>query len=343
MSIPCKPLYPFGVRLTNCRIFGATMSCAYMGSGRKTNGIDSPLSSIVTNIQGFSIHDGPGIRTVVFLKGCPLSCKWCANPECLSGKPQMGFIETLCTDCGKCLDVCTNNAIQRLEGEHRIDYSRCTSCGNCRDRCSYGALVRYGEAMTVAEVWDAVRRDKMFYESSGGGVTVSGGEPLLWAAFVRGLFELSRQAQIDTCIETCGLADPGSLLEVIPLTDHFLFDLKHMDPDTHRKYTGQPNSQILRNAALLLEHRADVVFRQPLIPGVNDSIGNIEATAGFLTSLGKNATKLQIMPYHRMGQSKYKALGMPFTMERLGAADDHQVEAVQKAYIERGINCTVSR
>jgi len=166
---------------------------------------------------------------------------------------------------------------------------------------------------------------------------------LLWAAFVRGLFELSRQAQIDTCIETCGLADPGSLLEVIPLTDHFLFDLKHMDPDTHRKYTGQPNSQILRNAALLLEHRADVVFRQPLIPGVNDSIGNIEATAGFLTSLGKNATKLQIMPYHRMGQSKYKALGMPFTMERLGAADDHQVEAVQKAYIERGINCTVSR
>ena len=176
--------------------------------------IVSPQSAIITNIQGFSIHDGPGIRTVVFFKGCPLSCKWCANPECLSGKPQMGFIETLCADCGKCLDACTNNAIRRIGGEHRIDYSRCKSCGNCRDHCSYGALVRYGESMTVAEVWDAVRRDKMFYDSSGGGVTVSGGEPLLWAKFVRELFELSREERIDTCVETCGLADPEALLDV---------------------------------------------------------------------------------------------------------------------------------
>ena len=152
---------------------------------------------------------------------------------------------------------------------------------------------------------------RCFMMNSGGGVTVSGGEPLLWAKFVRELFELSHQERIDTCVETCGLADPEALLEVIPVTDHFLFDLKHMDPDTHRKYTGQSNGQILRNAALLLEHGADVVFRQPLIPGVNDSIMNIEATARFLTGLGKNATRLQIMPYHRMGQSKYKALNMP--------------------------------
>ncbi len=135
-----------------------------MGSGNKTNGIDSPQSAIITNIQGFSIHDGPGIRTVVFFKGCPLSCQWCANPECLSGKPQMGFIETLCADCGKCLDACTNNAIQRIEGAHRIDYSHCISCGKCRDQCYYGALVRYGESMSVSEVWDAVRRDKIFYD-----------------------------------------------------------------------------------------------------------------------------------------------------------------------------------
>lgn len=305
--------------------------------------IVSPQRAIITNIQGFSIHDGPGIRTVVFFKGCPLSCKWCANPECLSGKPQMGFIETLCADCGKCLDTCTNNAIRRIEGEHRIDYSRCKSCGNCRDHCYYGALVRYGESMTVAEVWDAVRRDKMFYDNSGGGVTVSGGEPLLWAKFVRELFELSHQERIDTCVETCGFVDPEALLEVIPVTDHFLFDLKHMDSDTHRKYTGQSNSQILRNAALVLEHGADVVFRQPLIPGVNDSIMNIEATAGFLTSLGKNATRLQIMPYHRMGQSKYMALNMPCIMEGLGVEDDAQVEAVKKAYIDRGIDCAISR
>jgi len=141
--------------------------------------------------------------------------------ECLSAKPQMGFIETLCRDCGSCLDICTNHAIQRREGEHRIDYSRCVSCGNCRDHCSYGALVRYGESMTVAEVWMQSDADKMFYDSSGGGITVSGGEPLLWATFVRELFELSHQELINTCVETCGFADPEALLEVIPVTDHF--------------------------------------------------------------------------------------------------------------------------
>jgi pyruvate formate lyase activating enzyme len=303
----------------------------------------SPRSAIITNIQGFSIHDGPGIRTVVFFKGCPLSCQWCANPECLSAAPQMGFIETLCTDCGKCLGICTNNAIRHTEGEHRVDYSRCTSCGHCSDNCYYGALVRYGASMTVAEVWDAIRRDKMFYDNSGGGVTVSGGEPLLWSKFIRELFELSHQELINTCIETCGLADPEALLDVIPVTDQFLFDLKHMDSDVHKKYTGQPSRQILKNAALIMEHGADVVFRQPLVPGINDSLKNIEATAEFLTGLGKSATRLQLMPYHRMGQSKYKALNMPCIMEKLAMADDEQVESVKKAYIERGINCTISR
>jgi pyruvate formate lyase activating enzyme len=300
-------------------------------------------NAIITNIQGFSIHDGPGIRTVVFFKGCPLSCQWCANPECLSGTPPIGFIEALCADCGKCLDACSNNAIRRTEGAHRIDYSRCTACGNCRDHCYYGALVRYGESMTVAEVWDAVRRDKMFYVDSGGGITVSGGEPLLWAAFIRELFELSHRELIDTCVETCGLGDPDSLLEVMPVTDHFLFDLKHMDSNAHRKYTGQSNRKILRNAALVVDRGADVIFRQPLIPGVNDSIRNIEATARFLTGLGKNAARLQIMPYHGMGRSKYKALNMRYSMEGLHAADDKRLDAVQKAYVQCGIECTISR
>jgi pyruvate formate lyase activating enzyme len=305
--------------------------------------MESGKSATITNIQGFSIHDGPGIRTVVFFKGCPLSCQWCANPECLSGKPQMGFIENLCKGCGKCLEVCANNAIRRAEGEHRIDYSRCIACGSCRDQCYYGALVRYGESMTVAEVWDAVRRDKIFYDESGGGVTVSGGEPLLRPGFVRELFELSRQEQINTCVETCGCFDPEALLEVIPVTDHFLFDLKHMDPEAHRKHTGQSNSLILKNAALLIERSASIRFRQPLVPGVTDSIENIEATARFLTGLGKNALRLQLMPFHRMGQGKYKALHMPYNMNGLGAADNERVEAARKAYVQFGIDCSVSR
>jgi pyruvate formate lyase activating enzyme len=300
-------------------------------------------SAIITNIQGFSIHDGPGIRTVVFFKGCPLSCQWCSNPECVSGKAQMGFIETLCQGCGKCYEACINNAIRRTEGEHRIDYSGCKTCGSCKDQCYSGALVRYGESMTVAEVWDAARRDKMFYDESGGGVTVSGGEPLLHPSFVRALFELSRQEKIDTCVETCGCIDSEALLEVIPVTDHFLFDLKLMDPEAHRRHTGQSNDRILKNAALLVEHGADVLFRQPLVPGINNSIENIEATARFLTSLGRNAARLQIMPFHRMGQSKYKALNMLYTIDGLGAADNEQVEAAQKAYVQRGIDCSISR
>jgi pyruvate formate lyase activating enzyme len=300
-------------------------------------------SAIITNVQGFSIHDGPGIRTVVFFKGCPLFCQWCSNPECVLGKPQMGFIETLCRACGKCLEICANGAIRRAEGEHRIDYALCKACAGCREQCYSGALVRYGEPMTVAEVWDAVRRDKMFYDESGGGVTVSGGEPLLHPAFVRELFELSRQEQIDTCIETCGCVESDAFLEVIPVTNHFLFDLKLMDPEAHRKYTGQSNKKILKNAALLSERGADILFRQPLVPGINDSMENIEATALFLISLGKTAAKLQLMPFHRMGQSKYKALNMLYTMDGLGAADDEQVEAARKAYVERGIDCSISR
>jgi len=229
------------------------------------------------------------------------------------------------------------------EGEHRIDYSRCISCGICRDQCYYGALIQYGESMKVAEVWDAVRRDRMFYENSGGGVTVSGGEPLLHASFIRELFWLSHQERINTCIETCGMVDQEALLEVIPVSDHFLFDLKHMDSGVHRDYTGQSNEQILQNAALVVNSGADVVFRQPLIPGINDSIGNIEATAGFLKGLGRNAIRLEIMPFHRMGQSKYKALNMQYDMDGLGAVDDERVKTVQKAYIEYGLDCTVSR
>jgi pyruvate formate lyase activating enzyme len=255
----------------------------------------------------------------------------------------MGFIENLCAGCGKCLEACANNAIRCTEGEHRIDYSRCEACGHCKDQCYYGALVQYGELMTVEEVWDAVRRDTMFYKESGGGVTVSGGEPLLHPAFVRELFERSHREGINTCIETCGFVDPEALFEVIPVTDHFLLDLKQMDSEVHKKHTGQSNSKILKNAALLIEHGANVLFRQPLIPGINDSIENIEATSQFLTGLGKDATRLQIMPFHRMGQSKYKALNLLYTIEGLDAADDEHAEAARKAYVQCGIDCSISR
>jgi pyruvate formate lyase activating enzyme len=303
----------------------------------------APHHAVITNIQGFSLHDGPGIRTVVFFKGCPLSCRWCANPECLSRKPQMGFIETLCSRCEQCLQACADNAIRHQEAHHRIDYSRCRACGNCRDHCHYGAIIRYGESMTVDAVWDAIRRDRMFYESSGGGITVSGGEPLLWSAFIRELFELCRSEGIDTCMETCGFADPETLLEVLPSTDHILYDLKLMDSDAHEKYTGVSNEKILNNAGLVVERGADVIFRYPLIPGINDSLMNIEATAHFLAGLGENAARLEIMSYHRMGNNKYKSLDLHCPMEGTGMVVDEQAEMVKKAFTAHGINCSISR
>ena len=303
----------------------------------------SVKTAVITNIQGFSLHDGPGIRTVVFFKGCPLACRWCANPECISGVPQTGFIQTLCARCGRCFDACPRGAIRLEEGVHRIDYSRCLACGACVERCGYGALVRYGDTMTAGAVWDAVRRDRMFYDSSGGGVTVSGGEPLLKAEFVGELFTRCKEDGIDTCVETCGFADSEAFAEILPVTDLFLFDIKHMDAAAHKKHTGQPNERILENAALLMQRGADVLFRQPLIPGVNDSPENIAATADFLTRTGVCAAGLELMPYHRMGWSKYRALDMKYPAEGIEPCGDAAAEAVRAAYEASGIRCAISR
>jgi pyruvate formate lyase activating enzyme len=300
-------------------------------------------SAVITNIQGYSIHDGPGIRTVVFFKGCPLSCKWCQNPECILANPQIGFIELLCKGCGKCLKVCPNNAISIDKEKHRIDYSLCNSCGICSENCMYGALVKYGKLMTVDEVWDEVRRDKIFYNTSNGGVTVSGGEPLLHAAFVRQLFELCHGEGINTCIETCGNVSLAAFQEVMPVTDHFLFDLKHMDADIHKVNTGNTNNRILENAAFLVQHHVDIIFRNPLIPGINDTESNIDATAEFLRGLNGNALRLELMPFHRMGKDKYRALDMEYLMGETGIMKMEEIEMVKRAYNDRGINCTISR
>ena len=298
---------------------------------------------VITNIQGFSLHDGPGIRTVVFFKGCPLACRWCANPECISGAPEIGFMHALCTHCWRCLKACPRGAVRCEENVHRIDYSRCLVCGNCVTSCGFGALIRYGDTMTVGEVWNAVRRDRMFYDSSGGGVTVSGGEPLLKTEFVRELLACCKEDGIGTCVETCGFADRKAFDEILPVTDYFLFDLKHMDAAVHEKHTGQPNERILANASLLLERGANVLFRQPLIPGLNDSRGNITATAGFLTDIGASAAGLELMPYHRMGQSKYRALDMKYTMEEIEPCGNETAESVRIAYEALGISCRISQ
>ena len=299
-------------------------------------------SALIANIQGYSIHDGPGIRTVVFLKGCPLRCRWCANPENLEDRVRVGFLANLCKHCARCAGACPRGAILPDE-DKRIDRTRCDECGLCVDACFYGALVRYGKEMTSAEVFDKVRRDKMFYDTSGGGVTVSGGEPLTHADFVAELFTLCRGEGIHTCVETCGCVPRSAFEKVLPLTDVFYFDLKLMDGGLHRAYTGQGNENILANARFLAERGAKLLFRQPLIPGVNSPEENVRATAAFIRGLGREDLALQIIPYHRMGTSKYAALDIPYTLEDMKPMAAEDVEAVRALYEACGVPCTVSR
>ena len=299
-------------------------------------------SALIANIQGYSIHDGPGIRTVVFLKGCPLRCRWCANPENLRDAVRTGFLANLCKHCGRCAKACTKGAILP-DADKRIDRSKCDECCDCVEACFYGALVRYGKPMTTEETYRKVRRDKMFYDTSGGGVTVSGGEPLTHPEFVAELFSLCKGEGISTCAETCGCVPRSALEKVLPLTDAFYFDLKLMDSEKHREYTGQGNETILENARFLAESGANLLFRQPLIPGVNSQEENVLATADFIKSLGRADLALQLIPYHRMGASKYAALDIPYTLEELKPMAPEEVEAVRALYEARGVPCTVSK
>jgi len=275
----------------------------------------------------------------VFIKGCPMRCAWCANPENLSSKQQVGFIAKLCQNCGRCAKACPQGAI--LPGEYRIDREKCISCGTCTEACFYGALVKYGDPRSAEEVFKKVRRDKMFYETSGGGVTVSGGEPMTQADFVTELFKLCKDDGIHTCIETCGYASSEGYRKVIPYTDLFYFDLKIMEPELHKKYTGCDNALIHQNAKIVAESGVSVLFRQPVIPTVNDTEDNIVRTAEFILSLGK--TDLQLMPYHRAGQTKYDALQMKYQTAELPIMPAERINEIKDRYISLGINCTISK
>jgi pyruvate formate lyase activating enzyme len=300
------------------------------------------MKSLVTNIQGYSIHDGPGIRTVVFLKGCGLECQWCSNPECISPRAEIGFIKKLCTKCGKCADVCPNGALDyRADKLPHIDRAKCNGCGECSSVCSYKALVLYGKAMTAEEIFNAVNQDKMFYDTSGGGVTVSGGEALLQPDLVCELFKKCRQAGINTCVETSGNAPEASLKQVLPHADYILYDLKLMNSEQHRRYTGKPNKLILSNAKSAAKSGVAVLFRMPLIPGINDSEPNIKETSEFLKSLGHS--RIELMPYHGLGKGKYESLDKQYPSNDIRSPEPGHLESIKKTLESKGIACTISK
>jgi len=298
----------------------------------------------VSHIQFYNVHDGPGIRTVVFLKGCPLRCQWCSNPETMSTERQLGLKRNLCTGCEKCLDRCSLDALY-LDAQDtiRVRRDRCDSCGDCVPSCLPGALTLYGQTMTAREVFAEIHKDAMFYGTDGG-VTISGGEPLLQSSFVAEVFRLSQGAGIHTCLETAGSVSRPAWQRVLPHTDLILYDLKHIDSDPHRRMTGVPNALILDNARWLSESTVAILFRVPLIPGFNDSPDTIDQLAAFVRGLPQvNIKGIELMPFHRMAIGKYDSLDEEYRFAGTEVPDEIHVESKRQQIEALGIPCRVSR
>lgn len=276
---------------------------------------------MIYNIQRMSIQDGPGLRTTVFLKGCPLRCIWCSNPESQIVPPQMMYFENFCSGCGSCMDVCPNGAVLPKDGKFGRDTEKCTHCGACVESCPTKAREMSGKMMTVEEVMDVIRKDSLFYENSDGGVTFGGGEPTAAGQFFLDMMLAAYNEGYHITVDTCGVCPEARFDKTIELVNLFLFDCKHMDPEQHKKLTGMDNTLILRNLRAALNSRKEVRIRMPLMPDMNDSEENIAAMAAFLKEFGKK--KVEVMPYHAFGKGKYAALGMiypeipPYTPEQL--------------------------
>ncbi|OFW08013.1 MAG: hypothetical protein A3H96_24200 [Acidobacteria bacterium RIFCSPLOWO2_02_FULL_67_36] len=297
------------------------------------------LTATITRIDRSAVHDGPGVRTVVFFKGCPLRCEWCHSPETQAASPAIALYHERCIGCGSCMAACTNAAVTFVDGRHGVLRSRCRVCGECGDACPSGAREVIGRVVSVDDVMDAIERDVVFYDQSGGGVTASGGEPLLQAPFVEALLKHCRERGIATAVETCGLAPSGALLSVAPWTDLFLFDLKLMDAVRHRRVTGRSNRQILYNLRLLASRHRNVRIRFPLIPGVNDDPENLAATGAFLSSLG--VTQLDVLPYHRGGVAKYERLDRQYALLDLAAPSAEEVDGTIAALTRHGLDVRI--
>ena len=285
------------------------------------------MKAKIFEIKRFAVHDGDGIRTTVFFKGCPLKCVWCHNPEGISTKTELAYFSHKCIACGECLTVCPTGAHSFKNGTHIFHRNKCTGCGQCVEVCLGGALTLYGQETTVDELLPILLQDKAFYDSSGGGVTLSGGECLLYADFCAELLKKLKEKGIHTAIDTCGFVCKSALDKVLPYTDIFLYDIKAFDETTHKKCTGYSNRQILENLLYLDNHGCKIEIRIPYVLDYNDK--EIESIGLFLSKL-KNITKVRVLPYHNYAGSKYQSLDMENTLpSRLPKQEDIDV-AIRK-------------
>ena len=263
----------------------------------------------IFDIQRFSIHDGTGIRTNVFLKGCPLSCVWCHNPESIEGAGEIAFYADKCRSCGACCTACPKNCHTIDENAlHVFTRTACLRCGVCTEKCVYGALVVIGKTVTAKEALETVKKDEPFYRNSNGGLTISGGEPFFQSEFALALLQLARKGGLHTCVETCGAADFDTIEKAAQWTDIFLYDIKETSEVKHVEYTGFSNQLIIENLEKLDAIGAKIILRCPIIPGLNDNIEHFQKLALLAAKL-KNVFQIDIEPYHPLGISKAAAIG----------------------------------
>ena len=313
------------------------------------------LTGRLYDIQGFSVQDGPGVRTTAFLKGCPLRCPWCHSPESQSFKPQLSWISMRClgTDACKsrCIKACPENAIEL--GERRKDATSgeelqmvhvkresCTDCGLCADKCYAEALYICGEDYTVDALVERLMQDKAFYDRSGGGITISGGEALCQVDFVVEVFKRMKENGVHTALDTSGFAQWETVAKTMPYTDLYLYDIKHMDSEKHNAVVKVPNEQILANAKLLAENGKKLQIRVPVIPLFNDDEENIRATAEFCRELGDAVSVVQLLPYHNLGVMKYLRISDEKAVEATPPSDEF-MQKMKKIMEEYGLPVTI--
>lgn len=292
---------------------------------------------IIFNIQKFSIHDGPGIRTTIFLKGCPLQCKWCSNPESQDMSIQILVDKKKCTQCLQCVHTCPVNAISLVENHIEINHNTCIQCLNCTTTCPNTALQIEGEYKEVDEIVKIVLQDKAFYEESGGGVTLSGGEPLLQLDFVKSLVLELKRHHLHVAVETTGYVPHASFKEIAPLFDLLLFDVKHYDSLQHHKGTGVNNDLIINNLTWAIVNQIPILPRIPVIPRFNATIEDAKSLAKLLKKAG--ASTAQLLPFHQFGENKYAMLNREYSYQNDKALYKEDLIEYQKEFIKQGIDC----
>ncbi len=288
----------------------------------------------VFNIQKFSIHDGPGIRTTVFIKGCPLKCLWCHNPESQESKKQILYDKEKCTLCGTCVKVCPRVAIKIENNILTTDMDKCDLCGLCEIYCIQEARQIAGKDYTVEEVLKEVLKDRVFYEKSNGGVTVSGGEPLIYIDFIEELFKKLKEENIHTAVDTSGAVSFESLERIAKYTDLFLYDIKLMDDVKHKYFIGASNKMILENLQRLSKIHNNINIRMPIIEGINAEIDHIEKTIDFIKDL--NIKKVNLLPYHDIAKHKYKKLGIIYEEQKMSKPSDEKMQYFKALFESKG-------